>query len=178
MHGHTSTGTHTGCHHPARVLCTRYLRALDQETPPTPDTQPPVPPSCGLPVGTTNPTQMASPLRVSCLDCCCPGCFSPAPWASVARSGANMGLKLSCLKGFKTCVSTSGSHDEAPVLSGKHLDVPNIVITPPTPTGTVLPRDCRLAGGGGVLPGRCGAGPRGVRLSPNGPALRLHPSLG
>ncbi|KFO31835.1 hypothetical protein H920_06726 [Fukomys damarensis] len=62
-----------------------------------------------------------------------------------ARSGANMGLKLSCLKGFKTCVSTSGSHDEAPVLSGKHLDVPNIVITPPTPTGTVLPRDCRCA---------------------------------
>ncbi|XP_033613784.1 uncharacterized protein C16orf74 homolog isoform X9 [Fukomys damarensis] len=108
MHGHTSTGTHTGCHHPARVLCTRYLRALDQETPPTPDTQPPVPPSCGLPVGTTNPTQMASPLRVSCLDCCCPGCFSPAPWASVARSGANMGLKLSCLKERQRQVESEG----------------------------------------------------------------------
>ncbi|KAM6176938.1 uncharacterized protein C16orf74 homolog [Erethizon dorsatum] len=54
-----------------------------------------------------------------------------------------MGLKLSCLKGFKTCVSTSGSHDEAPVLSDKHLDVPDIIITPPTPTGMILPRDSR-----------------------------------
>uniref|UniRef100_A0A452TPP0 Chromosome 16 open reading frame 74 n=1 Tax=Ursus maritimus TaxID=29073 RepID=A0A452TPP0_URSMA len=32
------------------------------------------------------------------------------------------------------CGSSSGSHDEAPVLSDKHLDVPNIIITPPTPT--------------------------------------------
>ncbi|XP_037671560.1 uncharacterized protein C16orf74 homolog isoform X2 [Choloepus didactylus] len=55
-----------------------------------------------------------------------------------------MGLKLSCLKGFKMCVSSSSSsHDEAPVLSGKHLDVPNIIITPPTPTGMTLPRDSR-----------------------------------
>ena len=38
------------------------------------------------------------------------------------------------------CVSSSGSHDEAPVLSDKHLDVPNIIITPPTPTGVALPR--------------------------------------
>uniref|UniRef100_A0A4X1STW4 Uncharacterized protein n=1 Tax=Sus scrofa TaxID=9823 RepID=A0A4X1STW4_PIG len=38
------------------------------------------------------------------------------------------------------CVSGS-SHDEAPVLSDKHLDVPNIIITPPTPTGVTLPRD-------------------------------------
>ncbi|XP_063103829.1 uncharacterized protein C16orf74 homolog [Cavia porcellus] len=52
-----------------------------------------------------------------------------------------MGLKLSCLKGFKMCVSASGSHDEAPVLSNKHLAVPDIIVTPPTPTGTVLPRD-------------------------------------
>ncbi|XP_077610214.1 uncharacterized protein C16orf74 homolog [Crocuta crocuta] len=54
-----------------------------------------------------------------------------------------MGLKLSCLKGFKMCSSGSGSHDEAPVLSDKHLDVPNIIITPPTPTGMMLPRDSR-----------------------------------
>uniref|UniRef100_A0A7N5JZF6 Chromosome 16 open reading frame 74 n=1 Tax=Ailuropoda melanoleuca TaxID=9646 RepID=A0A7N5JZF6_AILME len=57
-----------------------------------------------------------------------------------------MGLKLSCLKGFKMCGSSSGSHDEAPVLSDKHLDVPNIIITPPTPTGMMLPRDSRQTG--------------------------------
>ncbi|KAK7806705.1 hypothetical protein U0070_005366 [Myodes glareolus] len=46
------------------------------------------------------------------------------------------------------CVSSSSStnnngnhHDEAPVLNNKHLRVPNIIITPPTPTGMVLPRD-------------------------------------
>ncbi|XP_012516719.1 PREDICTED: uncharacterized protein C16orf74 homolog [Propithecus coquereli] len=45
---------------------------------------------------------------------------------------------------FKMCVSSSsGSHDEAPVLSDKHLDVPDIIITPPTPTGMMLPRDSR-----------------------------------
>ncbi|XP_022438705.1 uncharacterized protein C16orf74 homolog isoform X2 [Delphinapterus leucas] len=54
-----------------------------------------------------------------------------------------MGLKLTCLKGLKMCVS--GSRDEAPVLSDKHLDVPNIIITPPTPTGVTLPRDSRRA---------------------------------
>uniref|UniRef100_A0A2K6MY95 Chromosome 16 open reading frame 74 n=1 Tax=Rhinopithecus bieti TaxID=61621 RepID=A0A2K6MY95_RHIBE len=53
-----------------------------------------------------------------------------------------MGLKMSCLKGFKMCVSSSSSsHDEAPVLNDKHLDVPDIIITPPTPTGMMLPRD-------------------------------------
>uniref|UniRef100_A0A671EW59 Chromosome 16 open reading frame 74 n=1 Tax=Rhinolophus ferrumequinum TaxID=59479 RepID=A0A671EW59_RHIFE len=57
-----------------------------------------------------------------------------------------MGLKLSCLKGFKMCVSSSSSHDEAPVLSDKHLDVPNIIITPPTPTGMMLSRDSRRTG--------------------------------
>ncbi|XP_027788825.1 uncharacterized protein C16orf74 homolog isoform X2 [Marmota flaviventris] len=46
-----------------------------------------------------------------------------------------------CLPGFKMCVSASSSHDEAPVLSDKNLDVPNIIITPPTPTGVTLPRD-------------------------------------
>lgn len=43
------------------------------------------------------------------------------------------------------CVSSSG-RDEAPVLSDKHLDVPNIIITPPTPTGMMLPRDSRQTG--------------------------------
>lgn len=54
-----------------------------------------------------------------------------------------MGLKPSCLKGFKMCVSSSSSsnHDEAPVLNDKHLSVPNIIITPPTPTGVGLSRD-------------------------------------
>ncbi|XP_011765712.2 uncharacterized protein C16orf74 homolog isoform X2 [Macaca nemestrina] len=53
-----------------------------------------------------------------------------------------MGLKMSCLKGFKMCVSSSSSsHEEAPVLNDKHLDVPDIIITPPTPTGMMLPRD-------------------------------------
>ncbi|XP_074172109.1 uncharacterized protein C16orf74 homolog [Rhinolophus sinicus] len=48
--------------------------------------------------------------------------------------------------GFKMCVSSSSSHDEAPVLSDKHLDVPNIIITPPTPTGMMLRRDSRQTG--------------------------------
>ncbi|KAM4833743.1 uncharacterized protein C16orf74 homolog isoform 1-T2 [Thomomys bottae] len=57
-----------------------------------------------------------------------------------------MGLKMSCLKGFKMCVNTSGSHDEAPVLSGKNLAVPHIIVTPPTPTSSVvLSRDSRWA---------------------------------
>uniref|UniRef100_A0A2K5P8T5 Chromosome 16 open reading frame 74 n=1 Tax=Cebus imitator TaxID=2715852 RepID=A0A2K5P8T5_CEBIM len=46
---------------------------------------------------------------------------------------------MSC---FKMCVSSSSSsHDEAPVLNDKNLDVPDIIITPPTPTGMMLPRD-------------------------------------
>uniref|UniRef100_A0A9L0JHZ6 Uncharacterized protein n=1 Tax=Equus asinus TaxID=9793 RepID=A0A9L0JHZ6_EQUAS len=45
---------------------------------------------------------------------------------------------------FPPCLPVcSSSHDEAPVLSDKHLDVPNIIITPPTPTGMMLPRDSR-----------------------------------
>ncbi|XP_012321523.1 uncharacterized protein C16orf74 homolog isoform X2 [Aotus nancymaae] len=44
--------------------------------------------------------------------------------------------------GFKMCVSSSSSsHEEAPVLNDKNLDVPDIIITPPTPTGMMLPRD-------------------------------------
>lgn len=51
-----------------------------------------------------------------------------------------MGLKLCCLRGFHMCV---GSSEEDSVLKDKSLDVPNIVITPPTPTptGTALPMD-------------------------------------
>uniref|UniRef100_A0A2R9CDL1 Uncharacterized protein n=1 Tax=Pan paniscus TaxID=9597 RepID=A0A2R9CDL1_PANPA len=57
-----------------------------------------------------------------------------------------MGLKMSCLKGFQMCVSSSSSsHDEAPVLNDKHLDVPDIIITPPT-TGMMLPRDSGSTG--------------------------------
>uniref|UniRef100_A0A8C0JRN5 Uncharacterized protein n=1 Tax=Canis lupus dingo TaxID=286419 RepID=A0A8C0JRN5_CANLU len=67
-----------------------------------------------------------------------------APSLFTGHRGTAMGLKLSCLKGLKMCGSSSGSsHDEAPVLSDKHLDVPNIIITPPTPTGMMLPRDSR-----------------------------------
>nr|XP_012620113.1 uncharacterized protein C16orf74 homolog isoform X2 [Microcebus murinus] len=63
-----------------------------------------------------------------------------------AGGDIDMGLKLSCLKGAAQLIPVccgSGSHDEAPVLSGKHLDVPDIIITPPTPTGMMLPRDLR-----------------------------------
>uniref|UniRef100_A0A8C9KGD7 Uncharacterized protein n=1 Tax=Panthera tigris altaica TaxID=74533 RepID=A0A8C9KGD7_PANTA len=42
--------------------------------------------------------------------------------------------------------ASGSSHDEAPVLSDKHLDVPNIIITPPTPTGMMLPRDSGQTG--------------------------------
>ncbi|XP_051685235.2 uncharacterized protein C16orf74 homolog [Oryctolagus cuniculus] len=66
-----------------------------------------------------------------------------SPQEAACRA-ADMGLKLSCLTGFKMCVSSAGSsHDQAPVLSDKHLDVPDIIITPPTPTGVLLPRDSR-----------------------------------
>uniref|UniRef100_A0A8D0L5Y4 Uncharacterized protein n=1 Tax=Sphenodon punctatus TaxID=8508 RepID=A0A8D0L5Y4_SPHPU len=47
--------------------------------------------------------------------------------------------------GFKMCVS-SGSGSEVPVLNDKRLKVPDIIITPPTPTGTALSRDGRRAG--------------------------------
>ncbi|XP_036202695.1 uncharacterized protein C16orf74 homolog [Myotis myotis] len=73
----------------------------------------------------------------------CGSAVSPPKSGGGGGGGVDMGLKLSCLKGFKMCVSSSSSHDEAPVLSNKHLDVPNIIITPPTPTGMMLPRDSR-----------------------------------
>ncbi|XP_048965685.1 uncharacterized protein C16orf74 homolog [Canis lupus dingo] len=73
-----------------------------------------------------------------------PGRGSAVSPPGSGHRGTAMGLKLSCLKGLKMCGSSSGSsHDEAPVLSDKHLDVPNIIITPPTPTGMMLPRDSR-----------------------------------
>lgn len=70
------------------------------------------------------------------------------------------------LSGFKMCGSSSGSHDEAPVLSDKHLDVPNIIITPPTPTGMMLPRDSRQTGEAALprLPSVSG-GPGGGQLT-------------
>ncbi|CAM5151355.1 unnamed protein product [Eretmochelys imbricata] len=80
-----------------------------------------------------------------------------------------MGLKLSCLKdkptqedelsrwlqtaplqgfsgkvGFKSCVSSGSS--QPPVVNSKHLRVPAIIITPPTPTGMTLSRDARQSG--------------------------------
>ncbi|XP_004693582.1 PREDICTED: uncharacterized protein C16orf74 homolog [Condylura cristata] len=73
-----------------------------------------------------------------------------------------MGLKPSCLKGLKMCVSSSGSHDEAPVLSDKHLDVPDIIITPPTPTGVVLQRESRRT----VWPEETGSRPEDGEMDP------------
>nr|XP_020138317.1 uncharacterized protein C16orf74 homolog isoform X4 [Microcebus murinus] len=87
-------------------------------------------------------------LLATCLILCELTDFS-VPRSPVYEAGGDidMGLKLSCLKGaaqlIPVCCSGSGSHDEAPVLSGKHLDVPDIIITPPTPTGMMLPRDLR-----------------------------------
>ncbi|CAM9437285.1 unnamed protein product [Bubo scandiacus] len=60
-----------------------------------------------------------------------------------------MGLKLSCLKGLKTCVSSGNGSDRTPAASPgeKHLHVPSIIVTPPTPTGTALSREARRVGG-------------------------------
>ncbi|XP_039744447.1 uncharacterized protein C16orf74 homolog [Pteropus medius] len=87
------------------------------------------------PAAASSASARAGPVR--------PGRGSAASPPGSGYRGADMGLKLSCLKGFKMCVSSSSSHDEAPVLSDKHLDVPNIIITPPTPTGMMLSRDSR-----------------------------------
>uniref|UniRef100_A0A8C3IGL8 Uncharacterized protein n=1 Tax=Chrysemys picta bellii TaxID=8478 RepID=A0A8C3IGL8_CHRPI len=40
---------------------------------------------------------------------------------------------------FKSCVSSGSS--QTPVVDSKHLRVPAIIITPPTPTGMTLSRD-------------------------------------
>ncbi|XP_063168881.1 uncharacterized protein C16orf74 homolog [Candoia aspera] len=58
-----------------------------------------------------------------------------------------MGLSFSCLKGFKMCVSGGGvSSSEVAVMAEKRLRVPDIIITPPTPTGKALLRDPSLGG--------------------------------
>uniref|UniRef100_A0A8C4P4L7 Uncharacterized protein n=1 Tax=Dromaius novaehollandiae TaxID=8790 RepID=A0A8C4P4L7_DRONO len=54
-----------------------------------------------------------------------------------------MGLKLSCLKGLKTCVSGGSGERQAAAGGEKHLRVPAIIVTPPTPTGTMLAREPR-----------------------------------
>uniref|UniRef100_A0A8C2TVN6 Uncharacterized protein n=1 Tax=Coturnix japonica TaxID=93934 RepID=A0A8C2TVN6_COTJA len=59
-----------------------------------------------------------------------------------------MGLKLSCLKGLKMCVSSGNGSSGTPEQDGKHLHVPSIIVTPPTPTGTMLCRDTWRATGG------------------------------
>uniref|UniRef100_A0A8C0ZAW0 Uncharacterized protein n=1 Tax=Cyanistes caeruleus TaxID=156563 RepID=A0A8C0ZAW0_CYACU len=65
-----------------------------------------------------------------------------------------MGLKLSCLKGLKMCVSSGNGSDGAPRASSgqKHLLVPSIIVTPPTPTGTALDTRGVWTPGIGVCP--------------------------
>ncbi|KAJ1084215.1 hypothetical protein NDU88_004367 [Pleurodeles waltl] len=48
-----------------------------------------------------------------------------------------MGLEVSCLKGFKVCVSGGEQEREATSTFKEEgqLQVPSIIITPPTPTG-------------------------------------------
>lgn len=72
---------------------------------------------------------------------------SRRPLMLVSLSCVYVCVPRPALSGFKMCgSSSSSSHDEAPVLSDKHLDVPNIIITPPTPTGMMLPRDSGQTG--------------------------------
>lgn len=105
-----------------------------------------------------------------------------------------MPVSLSCVyvrvcstpgfSGFKMCVSSSSSsHEEAPVLNDKHLDVPDIIITPPTPTGMMLPRDSGNTGEAGPSAAKQGrvwgpgedssqgrpSGPRGRACVPTSP---------
>lgn len=51
--------------------------------------------------------------------------------------------------GLKMCVSSGNSSDGTSVASqsDKHLHVPAIIVTPPTPTGTMLSREARRVGG-------------------------------
>ncbi|CAH2324109.1 Hypothetical predicted protein [Pelobates cultripes] len=48
-----------------------------------------------------------------------------------------MGIRLSCLKGRHVC----SPNEDAPIeISNIHLKVPDIIVTPPTPTGTLSSR--------------------------------------
>uniref|UniRef100_A0A663DY26 Uncharacterized protein n=1 Tax=Aquila chrysaetos chrysaetos TaxID=223781 RepID=A0A663DY26_AQUCH len=60
--------------------------------------------------------------------------------------GANEHPSLRCLK---TCVSSGNGNDRTPAASPgeKNLHVPSIIVTPPTPTGTMLSRETRRVGG-------------------------------
>ncbi|XP_003209929.2 uncharacterized protein C16orf74 homolog [Meleagris gallopavo] len=71
----------------------------------------------------------------------------PGATARPREEDENMGLKLSCLKGLKMCVSSGNGSTGTPEADGKHLHVPSIIVTPPTPTGTMLCRDTRRAMG-------------------------------
>ncbi|XP_010004565.1 PREDICTED: DNA replication complex GINS protein PSF2-like [Chaetura pelagica] len=66
-----------------------------------------------------------------------------------------MGHKFSCLKGLKTCVSSREDSEGTPVTppGNNHLDVPSIIVTPPTPTGTALSREPRQGDLGPFNPG-------------------------
>uniref|UniRef100_A0A8B9FSG4 Uncharacterized protein n=1 Tax=Amazona collaria TaxID=241587 RepID=A0A8B9FSG4_9PSIT len=46
---------------------------------------------------------------------------------------------------LKMCVSSGNDSDQAGAASPgeKHLHVPSIIVTPPTPTGTMLSREAR-----------------------------------
>uniref|UniRef100_A0A8C4VQQ6 Uncharacterized protein n=1 Tax=Gopherus evgoodei TaxID=1825980 RepID=A0A8C4VQQ6_9SAUR len=55
-----------------------------------------------------------------------------------------LSLSYLALSGFKSCVSSGSS--QPPVVNSKHLRVPAIIITPPTPTGMTLSRDARQPG--------------------------------
>uniref|UniRef100_A0A8B9T909 Uncharacterized protein n=2 Tax=Anas TaxID=8835 RepID=A0A8B9T909_ANAPL len=54
-------------------------------------------------------------------------------------------IKAICLK---TCVSSGNGAGGVPAAGDKHLHVPSIIVTPPTPTGATLSRDTRRATGG------------------------------
>uniref|UniRef100_A0A672TEK9 Uncharacterized protein n=1 Tax=Strigops habroptila TaxID=2489341 RepID=A0A672TEK9_STRHB len=55
-------------------------------------------------------------------------------------------LKCQCLK---MCVSSGNCSDRTQAASPgeKHLHVPSIIVTPPTPTGTMLSQEARRVGG-------------------------------
>ncbi|KAG8548983.1 hypothetical protein GDO81_023304 [Engystomops pustulosus] len=54
-----------------------------------------------------------------------------------------MGLHISCLRGLQIC----NSREEASRrLTGGHLNVPDIIVTPPTPTGTLNSKTVQQCG--------------------------------